>query len=228
MELYLLHHEPHAEPDLAPLASQLDCNIQSVASLRELTDCARLRSSTHCLVTSVLPGKDCALDFLPQLKRQFPDLPVIVWSSNLDVPTGVELMRRGAFSVLEYPCSQPKLLLTLHQAIHESQRLRGRVLRERELRSKLNQLSDGERQVMRMLFDGMTNKEIAARLTVSRRTIETRRQRIVRLTGVSNLIHLVVLLAEHDLLESSRPSPEPLRQGFSPERWLQRALSVDE
>lgn len=204
MQVYLLHNEPRAEQTLAPITAQLEGMIRQVESVREMFDDARMCSESHCLITSVLPGKESAMDFLPQLGRKLPDLPVIIWSANLDVPTGVELMRRGAFSVLEFPCSEPTLLLTLHQAVHESHRLRVRSHRESDLRGKLGKLSDGEREVMRLLFDGLTNKEIASRLTVSRRTIEARRQRIVKVTGVANLIRLVVLLAEHGLLESSR------------------------
>ncbi len=211
MQVYLLHNEPQAERTLAPIVIQLEGVIHRAESVREVIDESRTQTDARCLITSVLPGMECAMEFVPQLRRKLPDLPIIIWSANLDVPTGVELMRRGAFSVLEYPCSEPTLLLTLHQAVHESQRLRVRTHRESDLRGKLGKLSDGEREVMRLLFDGLTNKEIAARLTVSRRTIEARRQRIVKVTGVANLIRLVVLLAEHGLLDSSRDTAGPPR-----------------
>jgi two-component system response regulator FixJ len=208
MQVYLLHNEPEAQRSLRPVVSQLDGELRLPGSVAALLDEVRFGSGPACLVTSVLLGRACAIEFLPTLRRNCPELPVIIWSANLDVATGVELMRLGAHSVLEYPGTQPALLLTLHQAMHESESSRSRAMRESELRDRLGELTAGEREVMRLLFDGMTNKEIASRLAVSRRTVETRRQRIVKVTGVSNLIALVVLLAEHGMLSDSRASAE--------------------
>lgn len=210
MRVYLLHNETEADRHLRPAVAQLEGQLNRIGGVSTLLDEFRGQIDPGCLVTSVLPGRECAIEFLPAIKRECPDLPVIVWSSNLDVATGVELMRLGAHSVIEYPGSQHTLLLTLHQAMHESEHSRSRSLRESELRDKLGGLTAGEQEVMRLLFDGMTNKEIASRLAVSRRTVETRRQRIVKLAGVSNLIELVVLLAEHGMLSDTRAVPASL------------------
>jgi RNA polymerase sigma factor (sigma-70 family) len=209
MRVYLLHNDTDAEQHLRPTVTQLEGTLIRTASAGAFLEEVRSQPDPACLVTSVIPRRECAIDFLPAIKRQCPDVPVIVWSADLDVATGVELMRLGAHSVIEYPGSQHTLLLSLHQAMHESEGARSRSLRENQLRDKLGELSPGEQEVMRLLFDGMTNKEIASRLAVSRRTVETRRQRIVKLAGVSNLIELVVLLAEHGMLSDTRAEGAP-------------------
>ncbi len=208
MRVYLLNNAAEAERILRPVVVQLDGTLHPCEGLSALLDQLPFRQEADCLVTSVFVGKDCAIEFLPTLKRQHADLPVIIWSANLDVATSVELMRLGAHAVLEYPCSQPTLLLSLHQALHESEQLRIRCRREDEIRGKLESLTTGEREVMQLLFKGMTNQEIADRLVVSRRTVEARRQRIVKVTGVPNLIGLVVLLAEYGLLADTRAAVE--------------------
>jgi RNA polymerase sigma factor (sigma-70 family) len=212
MRVYLLHSDPEAERKLRPVVHQLGGMLRTLDGIRALYDQLQSREPADCLVTDVFPGNECALEFLPALKQQHSDLPVIIWSANLDVSTGVELMRLGAHTVIEFPSSQPTLLLTLHQALHESGQMRLRSQREGELRGKLDSLSEGEREVMQLLFDGKTNKEIAEQLAVSRRTVEARRQRIVKIAGVPNLIGLVVKLAEHGLLQDARAGFEADRQ----------------
>lgn len=206
MRVYLLHNEPDATVTLRPVVNQLGGLLRRVDSFRGLIEELQRRPDPDCVVASVFPGSECALEFLPVLKREFADLPVIIWSANLDVSSGVELMRLGANTVLEYPGTQPTLLLSLHQALHESGELRLRARREQELRARLQALTPGERDVMQLLFEGLTNQGIADRLAVSRRTVEARRQRIVKVAGVPNLIGLIVQLAQHGLL-SQGPVP---------------------
>jgi two-component system response regulator NreC len=66
-------------------------------------------------------------------------------------------------------------------------------------------LSDGEQDVLRLIALGHTNQEIADRLVISIRTVETRRARILQKLGLKGRAELVRYALDHGLLDFDRP-----------------------
>jgi DNA-binding NarL/FixJ family response regulator len=62
-------------------------------------------------------------------------------------------------------------------------------------------LSDREVEVLRLVARGLSNREVADRLTVSRRTVEHHVQHIYDKIGVSSRAAAALFAMEHDLLE---------------------------
>ena len=121
-------------------------------------------------------------------------LPVIFLTGHGDVPTAVAAVKRGAFDFCEKPFSDNLLVDRIEQALAQS----ATVVRARQekatLRQKLQELTERERDVMRLVVDGLPNKRIAEQLDISVRTVEVHRARVFDKMQVKSAVELANLL----------------------------------
>lgn len=106
----------------------------------------------------------------------------------------VRAMQNGAVTVLEQPPSESELSAAIERAL-KLHRLRHR--RRIELQAmdfRLRRLTEGERNVLKLIMSGIKNSSIARRLDVSVRTIEARRKRIFVKTETESLAELIRLV----------------------------------
>jgi two-component system response regulator DctR len=121
-------------------------------------------------------------------------MPVIFLTGHADVPTAVETIQRGAFDFCEKPFSDNALVDRIERALGAS--LRALRLREQlqGLRAKVAELSERERDVMRLVVEGLPNKLIADQLAISVRTVEVHRARVFDKIEVRSAVELANLL----------------------------------
>jgi two-component system response regulator DctR len=149
-----------------------------------------------CLVLDVrMPGTSGLVLFERLAERGLlPLLPVIFLTGHGDVPTAVAAVKRGAFDFVEKPFSNNALVDRVELALQASaQALAQR--RERESRADaLLELTDRERDVMRLVIAGRPNKVIADDLQISVRTVEVHRARVFEKMNVKSAVELANLL----------------------------------
>ena len=75
----------------------------------------------------------------------------------------------------------------------------------RKTNGKDNQLTDRERQVMRLLANGMSSKEVAAQLEISIRTVESHRINMNRKLGFNSIAKLVHYAIQHGIIAHTQP-----------------------
>ncbi len=158
-------------------------------------------SAVGCLIVDIkLPGMN-GLELQAALCERSCDLPVIIISGHADVPLAVEAMRLGALTVLEKPFPLDQLTPHIRHAI-ELDRSRRELSQQRELaRDRMATLTPREREVLELIIQGKTNKEIAAQLHLTLRAIEDRRSRLMRRVGVNSLAELLTLVQQAHLGE---------------------------
>jgi two-component system response regulator DctR len=153
-------------------------------------------SEPHCLLLDVrMPGKSglVLFDRLAELGL-LDTMPVIFLTGHADVPTAVETVKRGAFDFCEKPFSDNALVDRIERALGAS--LRAIRLREQGevLRRQVAELSEREREVMRLIVEGLPNKLIADQLAISVRTVEVHRARVFEKMDVRSAVELANLL----------------------------------
>ena len=150
-----------------------------------------------CLVLDLqMPGMG-GMELLDRLARWTLAVPVIVVTGHGDVSTAVKALHQGAVDFLEKPFARTELLQRVGTSIQQDGRRRARRRWSDELRRRRDELSKGERDVLRMIVDGKSNKEMAAALGLSRRGIDARRANVMRkmeATSVPALVRMVVSL----------------------------------
>ena len=160
-----------------------------------------LANAVGCLIVDIkLPGMN-GLELQAALSERSCELPVIIISGHADVPLAVEAMRRGALTVLEKPFPLDQLTPHIRHAI-ELDRSRRELTQQRQLaRDRMATLTPREREVLDLVTQGKTNKEMAAQLHLTLRAIEDRRSRLMRRVGVNSLAELLALVQQANLGE---------------------------
>jgi two-component system response regulator FixJ len=155
----------------------------------------RAHNDAGCVVTDVrMPGMD-GLELQRQLLAQQSPIPVIVMTGHADVALAVEAMKAGAVDFIEKPFDNQVLVRAVKAALARQNNERERGQRSVEIRSRLDSLSERERQVLDGLVAGKSNKIIAYDLNLSARTVEGYRASVMakmQAHSLSALIRMVL------------------------------------
>ena len=154
-----------------------------------------------CLLLDVrMPGTSGLVLFERLAERGLlQTLPVIFLTGHGDVPTAVSAVKRGAFDFVEKPFSDNALVDRVEQALARSADVIGQRREAQNVQRKLAELTDRERDVMRLVIAGRPNKLIADDLDISVRTVEVHRARVFEKMDVKSAVELANLLRDAKL-----------------------------
>ena len=152
-----------------------------------------------CLLLDVrMPGMSGLALFERLIERGLHlAMPVIFLTGHADVPTAVSSVKRGAFDFCEKPFSDNALVDRVEQALAQSASIVNARQAREQLRQRLGELTERERDVMRLVVEGLPNKRIADQLDISVRTVEVHRARVFEKMEVKSAVELANLL-RHD------------------------------
>jgi RNA polymerase sigma factor (sigma-70 family) len=144
-----------------------------------------------CLMLDVrMPGMS-GLELQEHFARHDINLPIIIITGHGDVPMAVRAMKAGAIDFIEKPFNDELLLECIRNALAIDHRQRTQQTRRAEIAARLAQLTPREHEVMEMVTDGRSNKEIAVDLGVSAKTVEAHRARVMEKMQAGSLAELV-------------------------------------
>jgi two-component system response regulator DctR len=149
-----------------------------------------------CLLLDVrMPGVSGLALFDELVQRGLAEvMPVIFLTGHADVPTAVDMVKRGAFDFCEKPFSDNALVDRIEQAIRQSDRVLAARREKKLLQMRIAELTERERDVMRLVVEGLPNKLIADQLDISVRTVEVHRARVFDKMEVKSAVELVNVL----------------------------------
>jgi two-component system, LuxR family, response regulator FixJ len=151
-----------------------------------------------CIVSDVrMPGMD-GLTLLRRLRAGGSTMPLMLITGHGDVSMAVAAMKAGAIDFLEKPFEADELLAAIETALRHPPGSNSKEEDAESSRQRLRKLTSRERQVLEQLVTGRSNKEIAAQLGISPRTVEFHRAHVVEKLEAKGLPELVRiwLLAE--------------------------------
>jgi FixJ family two-component response regulator len=147
-----------------------------------------------------MPGMS-GLDLQEYLANRHIQLPVIIITGHGDVPMAVRAMKAGALDFIEKPFNDEALLDAIRRALALAVEQRSLQARQAEIATRLALLTPREHEVMEMVADGRSNKEIANALGVSAKTVEAHRARVMEKTGARSLAELVRMVLTANLAD---------------------------
>ncbi|MFD0895964.1 response regulator transcription factor [Luteolibacter ambystomatis] len=132
--------------------------------------------------------------------------PVIFVSTSANVTDAVKAIKAGAMEFLPKPCDPELLLQAVRDAVERDDQQRQQRKRERLERARIESLTDREHEVLGYVASGWLNKEIAAEVGISERTVKFHRANLMGKVGAASLADLVRLATETGL-GLRRPPP---------------------
>jgi len=144
-----------------------------------------------CLLVDVrMPGMS-GLELQAYLTRREIGIPVIIITGHGDVSMAVKSMKVGAVDFIEKPFDDEELLKSIRNALQHDQKQRALRAQRSDIAAQVAELTPREYEVMTMVTDGKSNKEIAAELGVSAKTVEVHRARMMDKMRADSLAELV-------------------------------------
>jgi two-component system, LuxR family, response regulator FixJ len=143
------------------------------------------------LVTDLRMPDMTGVELLRNLGAAQATLPSVVITGHGDVPMAVEAMKAGAVDFLEKPFEDVVIIEAIQRAAAQ---LGGKPAENDDIaaiQSRLERLSDRERQVLNGVVTGLPNKSIAHDLNISPRTVEVHRSNVMAKMQAKSLPHLV-------------------------------------
>jgi FixJ family two-component response regulator len=154
------------------------------------------------LVDLRMPEID-GLSLQDMLRARGVYIPTVFLSGHGDVSTSVRALRGGAIDFLEKPCDEPVLLASLERAVEAGRREREIRAYRSELRAREATLTRRESEVFRLVVTGRLNKQIAALLGTSEKTIKVHRGRVMSKMHAPSLADLIRMF---DVLHGTVPT----------------------
>ncbi|MFN3891593.1 MAG: response regulator transcription factor [Beijerinckiaceae bacterium] len=166
--------------------------VKGFASAEELIADLDWIGSVDCVIADVrLPGMD-GLQLLRLIMGQRPATPVVIMTGHGDIPMAVKAIKDGAFDFIEKPFTPERLDEIVSDAL--ASRRPVRVTQDaRDAENALSRLTPRQIEIVDLIAEGLTSKEIAVRLGMSFRTVDTHRARIMEKLQVNSLAELLRL-----------------------------------
>jgi RNA polymerase sigma factor (sigma-70 family) len=172
-------------------------NIDLYSSAEQYLD--SYKDEGGCLVLDVeLPGMD-GLELQEALSHYNVQPSIVFVSSSPSVPLSVRAMRAGAVDFLQKPFKDVELLARVQEAVDRDKHMRQRYVAACHVNDRIDSLTRREREVLDLVLEGMTNKEIANQLGLSHRTVELHRSRVMAKMKAQSIVELVKLTATAEL-----------------------------
>ncbi|GGC31126.1 DNA-binding response regulator [Parapedobacter defluvii] len=144
------------------------------------------------------------LDLIRQAKTLFPGLKTIVLTMHDEAPIIKEVIAAGADGYVLKKCAMEELAQAMESVLN------GRPYLSADVGHKLFQLAKQpesdeplthrEVEVLRLIIKELTNKEIAAQLFISDRTVEVHRKNLMRKIKCTNTVGLIKYAFAHNLV----------------------------
>jgi FixJ family two-component response regulator len=175
------------------LLKSVSLRVEAFGSAAEFLKRER-RDVPGCLVLDVrLPGAS-GLELQRQLTAAGERIPIIFITGHGDIPMSVEAMKAGAVEFLTKPVRGQDLLTAVQKAIALDRESLQQSKALDDLRRRYAELTPREREVMELVSAGLLNKQVAAKLGASERTVKLHRAHAMRKMSADSLPDLVRMM----------------------------------
>jgi FixJ family two-component response regulator len=144
-----------------------------------------------CMVLDIRFPFVSGLDLQQQLATQGVDIPIIFLTGYGDIPMTVRAMKAGAVEFLTKPFRDQDLIDSIYRALAQNRTSREARRFVLHLQQRYNSLTAREKDVLPLLVNGLLNKQIAAELGASEKTIKVHRGQLMRKMHAMSVAELV-------------------------------------
>ncbi|MER5182236.1 response regulator [Streptomyces sp. NPDC002896] len=188
--MYIIDDDQELCRSLAWLLESVRIRSQCFTNVRTFLE-SYDRDQPACMVLDVRMPEVSGFQLQEILNQAGSAIPVIFVSAHGDIRMSVRALQNGAVDFLEKPYDPQHMLEVVQQALRTAQERFARAVRQQMLQARLGNLSPREREILRMVIDGVPSKNIATRLGISTKTVDVHRTRIREKAGAESMATLV-------------------------------------
>jgi FixJ family two-component response regulator len=188
--VYIVDDDAAVRAALTRLLHSLSLDAQPFASPQEFLHVIR-PDAPSCLVLDIRLQDESGLDLQQKLARKGDSIPIIFITGHADIRMSVQAMKAGAVEFLTKPFREQELIDAIHCALDQDRAFRWHHRERTALQQRYECLTPRERDVLPLLVSGMLNKQIAAALSTSEKTIKFHRAQLLRKMKAGSLADLV-------------------------------------
>lgn len=185
---------------LARLLRSTGYQARGFASAEAFLACWTEDPAPGCLLLDIsMPGLD-GLQLQQCLNGSGHTLPIIFITGHGDIPSTVRALKAGAVDFLPKPLNEEALLKAVDEALGRDHRQRGERTERDWLSRRFETLTPREREVMALVVRGLLNKQIAAVLGASEKTVKIHRGRVMEKMKIHSVADLVRAAQKLDIV----------------------------
>ena len=144
-----------------------------------------------CLVLDVRMAYMSGPTLQEKLLTMGASIPIVFISGHGDIPLAIKTIKAGAVDFVQKPYRDQQLLDSINEALRRDAAARADARSSDGLAEKLKTLTDREREVMKLVVNGLSSKAIATALAISYRTVEVHRSHILEKLGMRTFPELI-------------------------------------
>lgn len=156
-----------------------------------------------CIVADIFLPKMNGLQLQQEFSRIFPYASIIFITGHGDLSLGMHAMRNGAVDFLEKPVEDQALLNSIARGVDLCRKRRAEQCKRIELDEHRHSLTSREREVFGLITTGLLNKQVAAELGTTERTVKAHRASVMFKMGAGSLADLVRMAGILEIHSSS-------------------------
>jgi FixJ family two-component response regulator len=164
--------------------------VVAYASAEELLESPDGRNF-DCVVADIYLPRMNGLQLQEELNRTVPYASIVFITGHGDLSLGMHAMRQGAVDFLEKPLDDQALLGSITRGAQLSRERRAEQFRRIEFEKLERSLTSREREVFALITTGLLNKQVAAQLGTTERTVKAHRASVMNKMGAASLADLV-------------------------------------
>jgi two-component system response regulator FixJ len=148
-----------------------------------------------CIVADVrMPGTD-GIELVRRLADRNISLPVILISGHADIPMAVAAIKAGAEEFIEKPVDDTQLVAAINRGLARMHENLSSSRSHEELRERFARLTPRQTEIFKLVAEGLTSQNIAEKLGISVRTVESYRAEIMEKMQAQQVIMIDLVLA---------------------------------
>jgi FixJ family two-component response regulator len=195
--VYIVDDDPNVLDALQRILMDEGAEVRTYVSAEKFIQSCNSQDAACLILDLKMPGMT-GLGLLDWLKAHNINMPVIVVSGHGDIPAVVDSMKHGATEYMAKP-ADPALLIAkvreLAKLSHDRVVANAKLQR---MRDNFATLTERERQMIDLIAQGLSSKQIAAAIGISLKTVENHRSHLLAKTNavnVANLVHMRMLVS---------------------------------
>jgi FixJ family two-component response regulator len=190
--VYVIDDDRLMRGALSTLFRSVELGVKTFSSATEFLQHA-LPAVPSCLILDIRMPRLSGLDLQAELGRLGINMPVIFITGYGDIPMSVRAMKAGAVDFLTKPFRDQEMVDAVTAALQRDRKRRSEEESHSDVQARFASLTQRERQIMGLVTGGLMNKQVAARIGISERTVKIHRGNLMRKMQAKSLAELVVM-----------------------------------